>query len=81
MLLLDVCSESLIDDEEAVFTRLLVLDGRSLFILCEDVSSFGEDLFSVGFTDLGSNCCFFFSKRVVLVVTAHLTIIIELKAG
>ena len=74
-------SVSFIDDKKAVFSGLLVFNGGPLFFLSQDVSSFGEDLFTIGFADFGGDCGFFFSKRVVLVVSAHLRIIYELKAG
>ena len=72
---------SLINDQQPIFPGLFVLLGGSLLFLAEDVSALGEDLVSVGFSDFCCSCGFLFSEEVLLVVTAHLRIINELKAG
>lgn len=74
-------AESLIYDEELVFTDWFVLNIGPLVLLAEDVPSLGEDFVSVSFSDLSGDGGLFFSKEVLLVVTAHLRIINELKAG
>jgi hypothetical protein len=72
---------SLINDQQPIFPRLFVLLGGSLLLLAEDVSALGEDLISIGFSDLCCDRGFLFGEEVLLVVTTHLRIINELKAG